>query len=266
MLARSLLVLTLVLLLSACGEQPPPAETKAPPKAKPADPPPEKAKPLPPPPVWSGVVLRPTFGFPGADNAKIKNGTGFAIIDSKRRPYLVTCAHLLDPPQWKSLTRLEIQSLKGEMLGSCSLKPVYIGKEMFESNRPGYVLDSSQDIAIYPLKKGCRVRPLPLAAQDPKFGDVVWFVGREFKRKEGNEALYAATVEIVDKGNFQIKKFDKLIMPGFSGSPIVNTSGAVVGILTGGVEVEDNSMDNLICGSTVRALKQHLRDSEVPID
>jgi hypothetical protein len=277
--APSLLVLFLIILIGGCGGEPEkPADARpapgvdaaaAPDKAKEAkDSKPEDiARPVavqPVAPKWSGVVVRPTFGFAVTRNEKLKTGTGFTIVDKKRKPYMVTCAHLLPPEAWRALNKLEVQSLTGQTLGTCSLKPVYNGQKMSVKDKTGLVLDSREDIAIYPIRPGAKIRPLPLATQEPKGGDFVWFVGREWKRKEGDETLYAATVDLVDRGNFQIQKRDKLVMPGFSGSPIINVHGEVVGIVTAGVKVA--TMPDLICGSTVSTLKEHLRDNGVPID
>jgi hypothetical protein len=277
--APSLLVLFLIILIGGCGgEQEKPADSRpapggdtaaAPDKAKEAKDSKleDIARPMTAQPVaprWSGVVVRPTFGFAVTRNEKLKTGTGFTIVDKKRKPYMVTVAHLLPPEAWRALNKLEVQSLSGQTLGSCSLKPVYNGQQMSVKNKPGLVMDSREDIAIYPIRSGAKIRPLPLAAQEPKCGDFVWFVGREWKRKEGDETLYGATVDLVDNGNFQIHKHDKLVMPGFSGSPIINVHGEVVGIVTAGVKVA--TMPDLICGSTVSTLKERLRDNGVPID
>ena len=118
--------------------------------------------------------------------------------------------------------------------------------------------DLTEDFAVR-LVLGTWARPLTLAATEPAVGDWVWVVGREFGLPPGDELLYLGQITEVADGAYVLKQRDPFDGHGFSGGPVVNRKGEVVGnVVAGG--------PGLLSGATVGTLRRRLAEHGITAD
>jgi hypothetical protein len=145
--------------------------------------------------------------------------------------------------------RLAIESYGSSLYHGPAVNP--------KTTRHGRV-DTTTDLVIR-VVAGQSMRPLPLAVQDPRVGDWVWAVGREGASPRGNEKLFPCQIREVAEGGYLMRKHREFDPHGFSGGPIVNAAGKVVGnLIAGGGE--------FIQGATVTTLRQHLKHAGIEVD
>jgi hypothetical protein len=206
---------------------------------------------------WSGVVLRVEFVFP--ERRAMSLGTGFVIRDRFRNLYLVTCAHLLRDRDWDNRYSVRMKTMDGqrriESLGTTLLAGSGVDLKHPLSN--GWP-DMTHDLVVRPIA-GSWAQPLRLAKTDPRKGDWVWAVGCEAREPPGDERLFRGCVSQVANGGFVFEKIDPFDPRGFSGGPVVNASGEVVGNVLAGA-------GNLVTGATVGALRGRLHEAGIQID
>jgi Trypsin-like peptidase domain len=206
--------------------------------------------------AWSGIVLRITFTFP--ERRLRRAGTGFVVQDRSGQWYLLTCAHLTSDKDWETRHCVMMQTMDGRLAIESYGPSLYHGPAVNpKAIRHGRV-DTTTDLVIRSVA-GQSMRPLPLAAQDPRVGDWVWAVGRESASPRGNEKLFPCQIRQVADGGYVMKKHAEFDPHGFSGGPIVNAAGKVVGnVIAGGGE--------FIQGATVTTLRQHLKHAGIEVD
>jgi S1-C subfamily serine protease len=206
---------------------------------------------------WSGVVLRVEFVFP--ERRAMSLGTGFVVRDRAKNLYLVTCSHLLRDRDWDNRYSVHMQTMDGqrriESLGSNLLAGAAVDLKRPMSN--GWP-DMTHDLVVRPIA-GSWAHPLRLAKSDPGVGDWVWAVGCEAREPPGDERLFRGRVSQVANGGFVFEKIDPFDPRGFSGGPVVNSSGEVVGNILAG-------SGNLVSGATVNALRGRLHEAGIQID
>jgi S1-C subfamily serine protease len=210
-----------------------------------------------PVPEWSEVVLRLEFSFP---EKRVRHaGTGFVIKDVFQGKYLLTCAHLIDQEEWYKRDRLQMRTMNGKLAIETVGAPLLIGtsvnlKKAMPNGRP----DMTQDLVVQSITaKG--LKSLPMARKDPQVGDWVWAVGCEINKPIGNEHLYPGRVVEVSRGGYLFEQYERFNPHGFSGGPVVNARGEVVGnVLAGG--------EKIVGGATVNTIRQRLREKGIILD
>lgn len=186
-------------------------------------------------------------------------GTGFIIRDRAKADWLITCAHLIGEKAWEDRYQVKMRTMKGDRIIRSYGTTLHVGTsvDLYQLSH-GRWPDMTQDLVIR-LVAGEWVQPMPLARADPKVGDWVWAVGCEARRPPSDEKLFLGQVVEVADGGFIFKRQVAFDPHGFSGGPVINTRGEVVGnLLAGG--------SGLVSGATVSTLRQRLKAKGITVD
>jgi hypothetical protein len=201
--------------------------------------------PLPPAPkLGPAVALRPTI-VP-REGEVYEAGTAVAVRTAPgKAPILLTALHLFGPSGGldRQYAPAELHGLVKEL----QLKPfgsknvVARTQSALRRKGPTLVEDESRvqfDLAVFSLapKPTPKMTVLPLAEKNPVMGEWVWLVGDEFSDQPQRQRLFAAQVGIVNLNGGLLRLKEPVELQGFSGGPVVNTKGEVVGILISGSE------------------------------
>jgi hypothetical protein len=106
---------------------------------------------------------------------------------------------------------------------------------------------------------GQELAALPLAAENPKVNEPLWLAGRAVNEtRAGNKGLllYPARAVLVEEGRLVIQLKDTLPLRAFSGAPVVNARGEIVGLLLSSNELFNMSF--FVC-NPVSALRARLK-------
>jgi S1-C subfamily serine protease len=185
----------------------------------PETPPPASAPTLP-----EGAALRPTYNLDGKTPSA---GTAFVVADKAGRSYMLTAAHVMDnDAEWGRVQAVSLRVMGGSEVARAEGRPTYLGKA-FDAG------DATADLVVWPLAAGAKAPALKLAAADPKGNEWAWAVGQE-PGSSGPQKAYRCKVTGTRMGGLLLQQHDRFVMRGFSGGPVVNAQGEVVGSLLGG--------------------------------
>jgi S1-C subfamily serine protease len=225
----------LCLLLTGCNdnletvpESPPPAERPA----LPAD-----------------ASLRPLYLLD--KGPAVAAGTAFVVQDKAGKLLMLTAAHVRDnEAEWNEVRSGALRIMGGAVVGQTRDRPVYVGKSFTETN-------AALDLVVWPLADGAKAKPLPLAGADAKKNEWVWAVGQEAS-SSGPQKLYRCKVTGTSNGGLQLEQHDRFEMRGFSGGPLINAQGEVIGSLLGG-------KDAVVIGARVSSIRARLAESKIDL-
>jgi hypothetical protein len=204
-----------------------------------------------PPQPWSGAVLRIEFSYP--EKHFMGLGTGFVIRDQAGNDYLMTCAHLVNDGGWEARYRIRMRTMDNMRSIDDYGDTLHIGKSVdLQQPRGRGGPDMTQDLIVRSVA-GDWMQPLRLAEQDPKVGDSVWVVGCEAKDPPHSERFYPVRIAGVGRGGYTARKLGTFDPRGFSGGPVINSAGLVIGNVLVGSE-------STVGGSVVTAIRRHLSE------
>ncbi len=228
-------LLLLILMLAGCNKL----------ESVPQSPPPESS-----PAVANDASLRPLYLM--ESGAPIAAGTAFVVQDKAGKRYMLTAAHVLDDPaRWQRAKTASLRVMAGPVVAQLENRPSYIGKPFTEAG-PAF------DLVVWPLAEGAKASSLKLAAADPKKNEWLWVIGQEAS-SSGPQKMYRCQVTGAESSGFVLKQLDHFEMRGFSGGPVVNAQGEVVGSLLGG----RSSDEPIISG--VSGIRARLADSKIDV-
>lgn len=193
-------------------------------------------KPPAPPELPRNVVLRPHIrlrsGRPSA--------TGTAFLARPWRgadPLMITALHL-----FKS---------DGNQLASESLDEAVAAVDLYTLKRDRKIVtavksrirtghvdmsssDISGDVAAFAMDESLGFSPfsLLLAKETPMADEPVWVVGDEFDSPNPQQKLWPAKTLLATSDIVTFTLTENATLPGFSGSPVVNRAGHVVGLVS----------------------------------
>jgi hypothetical protein len=218
---------------------------------------PHQLPPSPSPFGWSGVVVRLEFNDP-ARRGYIW-ATGFVVRDRARADWLFTCAHGLGEKAWQDRYQVTMRTMKGDRIIRSFGTTLHVGLpfDVHDHSWHGWP-DMTHDLVIR-LVAGEWVQPMRLAQADPQVGDWVWAVGCEAHQPLSDEKLFLCQVVKVGGGAFILKKQVAFRPGGFSGGPVINARGEVVGNLLG-------CHGDLVSGATVSTLRRRLKAKGISVD
>jgi hypothetical protein len=179
-------------------------------------------------------------------------GSAFVITDTAGKNHLLTAANALkDEAEWQSAKSAVLDRMTGtdREVASSAGRPVYIGRRYTRG-------DSTADLVVWPLADGAKVKPLKLAAEDPKPKDWVWVVA-----SEQGESMRAFRFQVVrvHGGDITLDNYDYAKTRFLNGAPMVNAAGEVVGIV-----LADQDSLKLIAGG-VSGIRKRLTEAGVSV-
>ncbi len=135
------------------------------------------------------------------------------------------------PDEVKEITLFDMEY--GSQLGTAGRGLLRDGYPMRDD---GPYVDCSGDVVAFQLPEGIAMGSAPLAARNPEVGQRVWIVGKEYKEKGPTANLYSGTIAEVSTGVIALVEDVPFDGTGFSGGPVVNAKGEVVGTVIGSAE------------------------------
>jgi hypothetical protein len=208
------------------------------------------------PSLNAGTSLRPEFAY-GAKKTQ-RTGTAFVVVAKSGEKYLVTASHLYRNDEWPTMRSITLRTMDGKTVGRCEGVPLYVGKYTEDSPQlKGLAPDFSDDLMITILPRESTAQTLTLARNNPSRNDPVWVVGCE-KKKPGSQNLYPCRVDKVSESEFQYTPIEPFDPWDFSGGPVVNQQGDVIGTLLAG--------KTKLTGITVGAIRSRFEELHIDIE
>jgi HEAT repeat protein len=113
-----------------------------------------------------------------------------------------------------------------------------------------HAYDPGRDVAVLKLSKAAP-KKLPLATRPPSPGTKIYVIGTPlgFLNQTISEGIVSGVRQTRDEGT--LLQITAAISPGSSGSPVLNTSGQVVGMVTGSIE-EGQSLNFAVASAEIQ--------------
>lgn len=179
------------------------------------------------------MVLTNSYGFKDGRSAI---GAASFLVKGKKGTYLCTAKHLLSEAMgispkiptsnfnnlfdyWKVYARND--QLFSDTLNVISMR----------TNRP-----NASDIILMKCESTQGKHLLPLVPRFSRVGsdEVLEIIGYEYGDSSGNQQLFKVEMDEYDGGTLIVKAKTKFNAFGMSGSPVIDASGYVIGVLVGG--------------------------------
>jgi hypothetical protein len=194
------------------------------------------------------AALRPSYELSGRT---VVAGTGFVITDTKGKHYFLSAAHVMDPLlNWRKIDNVTLNSLSNTPVGTALPSNLtWVGK-------PFDTAGCEDDLVVWEPTFPNPPAALKLAAEDPKRNEWVWVVGQEFGRR--GQRLMRCKVTGTESNGITLEQHDPFKLQGFSGAPMLNAKGEVVGMVLGGREPK-------VLSSVVSTIRQRLSEQGIQV-
>lgn len=181
---------------------------------------------------WPQIVLTNDAEFEG--DRWLSGASSFLVENSKGDVFLASVDHLLGPAGGVS-PRIS-QSVFDEQLISWVSYPRTKPENAINilnvagagEQRP------NSDWLLLRIKPGQKLNaaPLKLSTKKVKQGDKVYLIGVPYSDADSAQNVYEGVVTRVDRFTFRYDLKPHVELPGFSGAPIVNSEGHMVGVMS----------------------------------
>jgi len=221
---------SLIVLLSGCGEGPPQVGT---PTIAPAEDWITK-----PSAEWPQMVLTNEAQFD--DRTPLHGASAFLIRTADDRIMAATAKHLLGEAGGVE-PEVKISEFD-EAIHEWRLYPRTMNEAFVEAEKLGCAeLDSHGNIdwLVLTLKKSERplpATPLRLAERRVQVGETVYLIGCPYSEPDCRQGVYVGKVLDREGDRFRFDLNPPVALPGFSGAPILDKNGHVVGVMTAGYD------------------------------
>ena len=189
-------------------------------------------------------------------NDRILMGASAFLIRYQDSVYAVTAKHLIGPDGGVE-PAVALNSLSKELL-SWSMYPrvpVHPATDTVSVSAAQLNYSASNSDALLLRTVGFHTGILPLEPdfKNPTVGDTLFLVGCPYDEADCTQNLYKVVFREVVDGLLVSEIFSTVELSGFSGAPVVNRNGGVVGILMGGGDMEGKSY---ISATPIREIKK----------
>lgn len=202
-----------------------------------------KMPPGPPPPLPANLAVRPTFEL--KDGRRVEAGTAFGATMDGGEPVLLSALHLLGEAGGldKQIPAKQIPDVvtavslfdmdRSRLLGTAGKGLLREGQPIGEGRTEG---DCRGDIVAFRLSQQSSIGVAPLAKTNPGFSTLVWVVGKEFSKSGATAEAFPGVVWVSTRKALVVVMRTPMDLSGFSGAPVVNAQGEIVGMVIGGGE------------------------------
>lgn len=219
-------------------------------------------KPPAPPVAAPNSVFRSRFVTNSGE--ELEAGTAFVIHDSQGKPTMLTALHLFGEAGGlsKEIPPAEMSKriVRGALLDFRTGKPVgSLGAARLKTGKPfSEAHGARRDLAAFSLKPTAPTTALKLAVLNPRSMEWVWLLGDEVKHDPQTPRLFPGRVLLTDSDSVTILFEPSVELMAFSGAPLINGSGEVVGTLISGDE-----SGRIGSANPVEEIRAHLRENKV---
>ena len=201
------------------------------------------------------VVLTNSYAF---KNGRFTKGAASFLVETKKGTYLCTAKHLLSEAMGIS-PKIPVSNFNQQLdywkvyARNNQLFKDTLSVRSIRTNRP-----DASDIILLQCQSMQGDHLLPLKPRFSKINpnEVLEIIGYEYGDASGNQSLFKVEMDEYDNGTLIVKAKTQFNASGMSGSPVIDASGYVVGVLVGGGNFEG---ELYLTVEPLRKVKQYLK-------
>jgi Fe-S cluster assembly iron-binding protein IscA len=188
---------------------------------------------------WPQLVLTNDARF--KNDQVLQGASAFLIADDEGRVLAVTARHLLgaaggiDPG-------IPVERV-GDLLGSWKLHPRTQPDKAVTLGAPELAFGDVVLLAVNKRDGELPAQPLRPRGEPAKVGEKVHLLGCPYSERDCRQNVYTGTVQEMRARVFSFRFTPPVNLAGFSGAPVIDSDGAVLGLLTGGGNGAANAED-----------------------
>ncbi|MCW3083299.1 MAG: Trypsin [Bacteroidetes bacterium] len=186
--------------------------------------------------IKNQVLLTNYATFKGGQSL---NGASAFLIEYKNTVYAVTAKHLIGEaggvtPEVNQ-TALSTELLSWKMFPRVPIDPSR-DTVVVNATHLNYQKNKSDALLLNTISNHSNIKPLIPCFNIPTTGDSLFLIGCPYSETDCKQNIYKALFLNVEQGFLRCEIKFNIEMAGFSGAPLLNSEGQVVGIIYGGGE------------------------------
>ena len=174
-------------------------------------------------------------------NDRVLNAASAFLIHYKDSVYAVTAKHLIGPDGGVEpaveLNQLSKELIQWKMYPRVPVHPA-TDTVVISAGNLNYTKSNSDALLLKTVDFHAGILPLQLNFNAPVAGDTLYIIGCPYSEKDCKQNLYKVVFREMMENLLISEIFSDVDMTGFSGAPVVNKMGEVVGIIQGSGEFE----------------------------